>query len=262
MVVAETFEQARYAASLVKVNYQKTPAKVDFEKEKANAKKSAQREDEIKGNVEHAFKSAAVKLDETYITPIEHHQPMAPHATLAVWDGEDKLTIYNESQIVNGVQGAIAGTFRLKPENVRVITPHVGGGFGSKGGAWGHVVVAAIAAKMTKRPVKLALTRQMMVNSVGLRQKNIQEIKLAATKDGKLTALAHETTTHCAINEEFIEPCGDVSEYMYAAENLKITYRVAPMNVILPTYTRAPGKINGQFRIRVGNGRTRLQTEN
>ncbi len=174
---------------------------------------------------------------------------MAPHATLAVWDGEDKLTIYNESQIVNGVQNAVAGTFGLKPENVRVITPHVGGGFGSKGGAWGHVVVAAIAAKMTKRPVKLALTRQMMVNSVGLRQKNIQQIKLAATKDGKLTALAHETTTHCAINEEFIEPCGDVSEYMYAAENLKITYRVAPMNVILPTYTRAPGKSTGSFAL-------------
>ena len=130
---------------------------------------------------------------------------MAPHATLAVWDGEDKLTIYNESQIVNGVQNAVAGTFGLKPENVRVITPHIGGGFGSKGGAWGHVIVAAIAAKMTKRPVKLALTRQMMVNSVGLRQRNIQRLRLAATKDGKLTALAHETTTHCAINEEFIE---------------------------------------------------------
>ncbi|CAN5827692.1 xanthine dehydrogenase family protein molybdopterin-binding subunit [soil metagenome] len=249
VIVAETFEQARHAARLIKVNYQKSAGKVDFEKEKANAKKSAQREDEIHGDVEKAFNSAAVKIEETYITPIEHHHPMAPHATLAVWDGEDKLTIYNESQIVNGVQGAIAGTFGLKTENVRVITPHVGGGFGSKGGAWGHVVVAAIAAKMTKRPVKLALTRQMMVNSVGLRQKNIQQIKLAATKDGKLTALAHETTTHCAINEEFIEPCGDVSEHMYAAENLKITYRVAPMNVILPTYTRAPGKSTGSFAL-------------
>ncbi|MGI9054539.1 MAG: xanthine dehydrogenase family protein molybdopterin-binding subunit, partial [Pyrinomonadaceae bacterium] len=249
VIVAETFEQARHAARLIKVNYQKSAGKVDFEKEKANAKKSAQREDEIHGDVEKAFNSAAVKIEETYITPIEHHHPMAPHATLAVWDGEDKLTIYNESQIVNGVQGAIAGTFGLKTENVRVITPHVGGGFGSKGGAWGHVVVAAIAAKMTKRPVKLALTRQMMVNSVGLRQKNIQQIKLAATKDGKITALAHETTTHCAINEEFIEPCGDVSEHMYAAENLKITYRVAPMNVILPTYTRAPGKSTGSFAL-------------
>ena len=249
VVVAETFEQARHAARLVKVNYEKSEAKVDFEKEKNNAKKSAQREDEIRGDVEKAFQNAAFKVDEIYHTPIEHHQPMAPHATLAVWEGEDKLTIYNESQIVNGVQNAVAGTFGLKPENVRVITPHIGGGFGSKGGAWGHVIVAAIAAKMVKRPVKLALTRQMMVNSVGLRQRNVQRLRLAATKDGKLTALAHETTTHCAINEEFIEGCGDVSEHMYDAPNSKISYRVAPMNVILPTYTRAPGKSTGSFAL-------------
>jgi xanthine dehydrogenase YagR molybdenum-binding subunit len=249
VVVAETFEQARFAARLVKVNYEKAPAKVDFEKEKAQAKKPAQREDEIKGDAERAFQAAEFKVDETYITPIEHHQPMAPHATIAVWEGEDKLTLYNESQVVNGVQGALASVFDLPPANVRVITPHIGGGFGSKGGAWGHVVIAAMAAKVTKRPVKLALTRQMMVNSVGLRQKNIQNIKLAATKDGRITALAHETITHTAIDEEFIEPCGDVSGHMYAAENLKIAYRVAPMNVILPTYTRAPGKSTGSFAL-------------
>lgn len=249
VVVAETFEQARHAARLIKVNYQKSAAKVDFEKEKNSAVKSKDREDEIHGDAEKAFKEAEYKIDEIYVTPIEHHQPMAPHATLAVWEADDKLTLYNESQIVNGVQFALASVFGLPRENVRVITPHIGGGFGSKGGAWGHVIVAAIAAKMTKRPVKLALTRQMMFNSVGLRQKNVQNIKLAATKDGKLTALAHETTTHCAINEEFIEPCGDVSEHLYDAPNLKIAYRVAPMNVIIPTYTRAPGKSTGSFAL-------------
>lgn len=249
VIVAETYEQARHAARLIKVKYEKTAPKVDFEKEKSSAKKPANREDEIHGDVEKAFQTAELKVDEIYETPIEHHHPMAPHATVAVWEADDKLTIYNESQIVNGVQGAVASTFGLKPENVRVITPHIGGGFGSKGGAWGHVILAVMAAKMVKRPVKLALTRQMMVNSVGLRQKNIQHVRLAATKDGKLTALGHETTTHSAINEEFVEPCGDVSEHMYAAENLKITYRVAPMNVILPTYTRAPGKSTGSFAL-------------
>ena len=194
------------------------------------------------------FRMREFKVDETYFTPIEHHQPMAPHATLAVWEAGDKLTLYNESQIVNGVQGAMASVFGLKPENVRVITPHIGGGFGSKGGAWGHVVIAAMAAKMVKRPVKLALTRQMMFNSVGLRQKNIQRIRLAATKDGKLTALSHETTTHCAINEEFVEGCGDVSEYMYDTPTSRITYRVAPMNIIIPTFHPRTGKIYGQFR--------------
>jgi xanthine dehydrogenase YagR molybdenum-binding subunit len=249
VVVAETFEQARLAARLIKVKYEKTAAQTDFEKVKSQAVKQKDREDKLHGDVEKAFGAAEFKLDETYNTPIEHHQPMAPHATLALWEADDKLTLYNESQVVNGVQGALAGAFGLKPENVRVITPHVGGGFGSKGGAWGHVVVAAIASKMVKRPVKLALTRQMMFNSVGLRQRNVQRIRLAATKDGKLTALAHETTTHGSINEEFIEPCGDVSEHMYDTPNSLIAYRAVPMNVIVPTYTRAPGKSTGSFAL-------------
>ncbi len=249
VVVAETFEQARFAAHLIKVKYEKTAPKVDFDKEKSSAVKPKDRADEVRGDVENALQKAEFKVDEIYETPIEHHHPMAPHATIAVWDGADKLTLYNESQVVNGVQNALASTFGLKPENVRVITPHIGGGFGSKGGAWGHVVIAAMAAQIVKRPVKLALTRQMMVNSVGLRQKNIQQIRLAATKEGKLTALSHETTTHCAINEEFVEPCGDVSEHLYAAANSKIAYKVAPMNIILPTYTRGPGKSTGSFAL-------------
>lgn len=249
VVVAETFEQARNAANLITVQYEKAAAKVDFSKENSNGTVPRGREDMRRGKFEEGFESAEIKIDETYFTPIEHHQAMAPHATVAVWDGDDKLILYNESQIVNGVQGAVAATFGLKPENVRVITPHIGGGFGSKGGAWGHVVIAAMAAKTVKRPVKLALTRNMMINSVGLRQENIQRMRISATKDGKLTALSHETTTHCAINEEFVEPCGDVSEHMYEVPNSLITYRVAPMNVIVPTYTRAPGKSTGSFAL-------------
>ncbi len=249
VVVAETFEQARMAARLVKVRYDKTAAKTDFESLKDQAVKPRDREDEVRGDVEKAFGAAEFKVEETYHTSMEHHQPMAPHATFAVWEADDKLTLYNESQVVNGVQGAAAGVFGLKPADVRVITPHIGGGFGSKGGAWGHVIVAAIAAKMVKRPVKLALTRQMMVNSVGLRQRNIQKIRLAAAKDGKLTALSHETTTHGAINEEFVEGCGDVSKVMYDVPNSRIAYRITPMNLIVPTFTRAPGKSTGSFAL-------------
>ncbi len=251
VVVAETYEQARYAALLIKVKYEKTDAKVNFKKHEKEAvkPKAEDRADDVRGDFETAFRNAEYKIDEIYETPIEHHQPMAPHATIAFWEGADKLLLYNESQIVNGVQGAMASTFNLKPENVRVITPHIGGGFGSKGGAWGHVVLTAMAAQMVKRPVKLALTRQMMFNSVGLRQRNVQHLRLAATKDGKLTALAHETTTHCAINEEFVEPCGDVSEHMYDAPNSRVSYRVVPLNVIVPTYTRGPGKAPGSFAL-------------
>ena len=251
VVVAETFEQARHAARLIKVYYQKFEPRVDFKKlvGQASKPKAEDRQDVVRGDVETAFGSAEFKIDEIYETPIEHHNPMAPHATIAIWEAADKLTVYNESQVVNGVQNAVAGSFGLKPENVRVITPHVGGGFGSKGGAWGHVVITAIAAQMAKRPVKLALTRQMMFNSVGLRQRNEQHLRLAATKDGKLTAIAHETTTHTAVGGEFIEPCGDGTKVMYDAPNSKISYLVASMNTILPTYQRAPGKSTGSFAL-------------
>src|SRR4030095_8652916 len=197
---------------------------------------------------ETAFQSAGKKIDVTYETPIYHHNPLEPHSTTAVWEG-DNLTVYNGSQIVGAVQGSVAGAFGLKPENVRVITPHIGGGFGSKGGAWGNVIIAAMAARVVKRPVELALTRQNMFNSVGLRQHNRQRLRVAATNDGKLTALAHDTMTHTATTGEFVEPCGLLSSFMYDTPNSRITYRVAPMNVIVPTFTRAPGESTGSFAL-------------
>jgi xanthine dehydrogenase YagR molybdenum-binding subunit len=251
VIVAETFEQARFAARLIKVSYEKTEAKTDFDKHEKEAArpKAEDRQDVLRGDVETVLRNAEYKIEAIYETPIEHHQPMAPHATVAVWEAADRLTLYNESQIVNGVQNSIARTFNLKPENVRVITPHIGGGFGSKGGAWAHVALAAMAAQTVKRPVKLVLTRQMMFDSVGLRQRNKQHLRLAASKDGKLTALAHETTTHTATTGEYIEPCGDCSKLMYDTPNSLISYRVAPMNVILPTFTRGPGKSTGSFAL-------------
>ncbi|MDQ3041650.1 MAG: molybdopterin-dependent oxidoreductase, partial [Acidobacteriota bacterium] len=250
VVVAETYEQARFAARLIRVKYEKTDAKVDFEKHEKEAvlPKEKDKADASRGDVETAFRNAEHKFEAVYDTPIEHHQPMEPHATIAVWEGE-KLTLYNGAQIVNGAQNAAAATLNLKPENVRIVTPHIGGGFGSKGGMWGNLIIAAIAAKAVNRPVKLALTRQQMFNSVGLRQRNKQKLRLAATKNGKLTALAHETVTHSAINGEFIEPCGDCSKLMYDTPNSLISYRNVPMNIILPTYTRGPGKSTGSFAL-------------
>lgn len=250
LVVAETFEQARYAALLIKVEYNKTEAKIDFEKlaKEAVPSKDKDKSDARRGDVEAALKDAAYKIEEIYSTPIEHHHPMEPHATIAVWEGE-KLTLYNGSQIVNGAQSAAAMTLNIKPENVRIVSPHIGGGFGSKGGQWANMVLTAVAAKMVNRPVKLALMRQQMFTSVGLRQRNIQKLGLAATKEGKLIALSHETTTHSAINAEFIESCGDCSKVMYEVPNSLIAYRVTAMNLILPTYTRGPGKSTGSFAL-------------
>jgi xanthine dehydrogenase YagR molybdenum-binding subunit len=248
IVIAETFEQARYAARLIKVQYSNdAQAKTDFKKLAQQAVPA--KEPEVRrGDVDATMAGAPVTVDQVYETPIEHHHPMEPHATIAMWEG-DKLTLYNSSQIVNGAQTSAAKTLNIAPENVRIITPYIGGGFGSKGGQWANLALAAVATKMAGRPVHLALTRQQMFNSVGLRQHNIQHIKLAATKEGKLLALGHQTTTHTAIDDEYTEPCGDCSKVLYAVPNALINYKVVPMNIIMPTYTRGPGKSTGSFAL-------------
>jgi len=248
IVVAETYEQARYATRLVKVSYSKSDAVVDFDKNMAKAATPTRSRDASRGDFDTAFNSAPHKIDFTYETPIEHHNPMEPHAAIAEWDG-DKVTLYNASQGVGGTQGAVANAFGLKPENVRIISPHVGGGFGSKGSTWPNVILTAMAAKVVGRPVKLALTRQNMFNSVGLRQRDVQRMRIATDAGGKITAIAHETTTHTATTGEFVEGCGGLANMMYDAPNAKITYKVLPMNVILPTFMRAPGESTGSFAL-------------
>ncbi|WP_231460290.1 xanthine dehydrogenase family protein molybdopterin-binding subunit [Pedobacter sp. Leaf132] len=250
VVVAETFEQARHAAHLIKVDYQKKEGKTDFEKlaTSAGAPKGKELADLIRGDALGMLDTSAVKLEEVYETPIEHHHPMEPHSTIAVWEG-DKVVLYNGSQIINGAQAAAAETLNLKPEQVRIVSPFIGGGFGSKGGQWANLILTAVAAKVVSRPVKLALTRQQMFNSVGLRQQNIQRIILGASKDGKLISLVHQTTTQTAIDSEFLEPCGDCSKVMYEVPNALISYKVAPMHMMLPTYTRGPGKSTGSFAL-------------
>lgn len=250
IVVAETFEQARAAMRLIEVSYEAAEGKVDFEKLAGTAipSRNPGSADAVRGDVEAAFRSAEHKIEAVYETPIEHHQPMEPHATIAVWEGES-VTLYNPSQVINGAQSAVASTLGIKPEQVRIVSPHIGGGFGSKGGQWSNIVLTAVAAKMVKRPVKLALTRQQMFNSVGLRQRNRQKMRVSATKDGKLTAIAHETVTHTAIRDEYIEGCGDCSKIMYDTPNSLITYRHVPMNLIIPTFTRGPGKAPGSFAL-------------
>ena len=248
VVVAETFEQARFAARLVKVNYQKTDAVTDFVKNMDKAATPKQNRSSARGDFDAAFNSAEHKIDYTYETPIEHHHPMEPHATIAEWDG-DKVTLYNASQGVGGAQNAVATVFGIKPENVRVVSPHVGGGFGAKGQTWPNTVIAAMAAKVANRPVKLAMTRQNMFTSVGLRQRDVQRMRIAATPDGKITAIGNDITTHSATTGEFVEGCGGLSGMMYDAANTKIGYRVLPMNVILPTFMRAPGESTGSFAL-------------
>jgi xanthine dehydrogenase YagR molybdenum-binding subunit len=161
VVVAETFEQARYAVDLVKVEYSKSNPSLDTENLEGNAVTPKDNPDLVRGDAAAAFDNSEYKLDAVYSTPILHHHPMEPHSTIAVWEGE-KLILYNASQIVNGAQSAAANTLGIPPASVRIVTPFIGGGFGSKGAQWANLVLAAVAAKAVNRPVKLALTRQQM----------------------------------------------------------------------------------------------------
>ncbi|MCX2481493.1 xanthine dehydrogenase family protein molybdopterin-binding subunit [Pedobacter sp. MC2016-15] len=251
MVVAETYEQARTAAYKVKVRYTKEKAAVDLKAEIPNSKRPKMfmgEEAQVnEGKAAPLLAASAQKVDHKYSTPVEHHHPMEPHATVAVWDGKDRLTLYDATQGV-GLTGAIAAYFLdLKPENVRVVAPFVGGGFGSKG-LWLHTLIVAMAAKAVGRPAKLALTRQMMQTNVGHRAATVQRVALATDTNGKLSVMRHHTDTYNNLTQ-FFEPSGKQSLVLYKAPLREVTYNVAQLNRSTPTFMRAPGESPGTFAL-------------
>ncbi len=252
VAVAETYEQARTAAELVKVNYAKLPVAIDLEKELINAErpqKSQGQDVQINsGKAASVIASSPVKIEQTYTTHTENHHPMEPHATVAMWNGTDKLMLFDATQGVKGVQGVTAYFFGLNPENVQVISPFVGGGFGCKGGQWGHIFLSAMAAKKIERPVKLVLTRQMMVTNVGRRPETIQKVALASDKKGKLTAIRHETGSYKSYSNYF-EESGKQTKVLYDAPMREITYKIANFTINSPTFMRAPGETPGTFAL-------------
>ena len=195
MVIADTLERAVHAASLVKAEYIKDEFDTDFERSKSDEKKLKKPAEYKRGDAD-AYKNGEVSLEAEYTIPIETHNPMELHATIAVWDGDDKLTVYDKSQGPKGVQGNLAKNFGLDEKNVRVVTEYVGGAFGSGLRSWPHVPAACIAAKKLKRPVKLMLTREQMFTSVGYRPHAWQKIGISADKQGKLTGITHHAISN------------------------------------------------------------------
>src|SRR5947209_3869666 len=253
LVVAETLEQARRAADLLRVTYDEQPPATDMDKERGRAyipkqKVAGKPADTTRENPDAGLSAAAVKVDEIYRTPTEHHNPMEPHATTAVWEGE-RLTVYDATQYTYGVRHAMAATFGIPEENVRVICKFTGGGFGCKGTVWSHVSLAAAAAREVKRPVRLATTRQQMFANMGHRAETEQRVVLGATSDGKLTAIIHEGLSHNSTYDEFVEPFSKPTHMMYACENFRASQRLVSLNVGTPTYMRAPGETSGMFAL-------------
>jgi xanthine dehydrogenase YagR molybdenum-binding subunit len=250
IAVADTFERADYAASLVKVQYDtRTPrAKMGPEKENAYLPDMDEQEDTRRGDPDAGMHQAAVTVNQTYSTPIENHNPMEPHATLAVWEG-DHLTVYDATQGIFGTRGLLAQTFGIPQDNVRVVSYFLGGGFGCKGRTWSHVVIAALAAKQVGRPVKLVLKRRQMYGPVGYRPETEQHLQLGAAPDGGLTNVGHGVYTFTSTFDEFMESSAVATRMLYDSTNAETSHRLIQLDLGTPTYMRAPGEASGTFAI-------------
>jgi xanthine dehydrogenase YagR molybdenum-binding subunit len=204
--------------------------------------------DSKRGDPDAAFAAAPIKIDQTYTSPVEHHNPMEPHAAIASWEGEE-LTLYHSTQGVMGSRQRVSDLLGVPQENIHVISDYVGGGFGCKGSCWPHVTLTAMAARMARRPVRLVLTRRQMFYSNGYRSKTIQRLRLAADEQGKLLAIIHDGKSQTSFIGEFIEPVALATEMMYSCPSVAISHRVARINAGMPTFMRAPGEATGMYAL-------------
>jgi xanthine dehydrogenase YagR molybdenum-binding subunit len=250
VVVAESLEQATHAATLVKIAYDETPARTDMRKLRGEAKEkgAAQAPPLNMGDAEAALASAAVKIDRIYTTPHEHHNPMEAHAIVVAFDG-DRLTLHDSSQNIFASRATMARAFGIPMQNIRVLSPYVGGAFGSKGSSWPHVIIGAMAARVVNRPVKLWLTRKQLFFTNGHRPETEQRVALGATRDGKLTALIHEGISQGNAVSEYNERFTRPTRMIYACPNIRASNKVVELNLPSGTYMRAPGENPGMFAI-------------
>lgn len=244
VAVADTFEQAKAAADAVKAKYAPEKPDVDHELKPDEEPKEGSK----RGDPEKAFEGAAVKVDQTYVTPVETHNPIELHSSTAIWDG-DHLTLYESTQAVVNHAVTVAQMLGVPKENVRVISKFLGSGFGGKLWPWSHCLLAASTARVLKKPVKLVITRKMMFQAVGHRPVTQQRVRLGATQEGKLLSVQHDYVNHTAMIDEYQENCGEATPFMYSVENLRVTSGLAKRNVGSPTSMRGPGAVPGLYAL-------------
>src|SRR5918993_1339743 len=249
LVVAETYEQARYAARLVKVSYNAEKHTTDTEAVRDRGRFPSQGPPpKPRGNPEEAMKIAPVKIEAEYRIPIEHHNPMEPHAAVAVWQG-DRLTMFDKSQEVYNVRKHLASSFNIPEANVQVISPYVGGAFGSSLRPNYYPSLTAMAAREIRRPVKVVYTRTQMFTGHGHRPYTIQKVALGAGRDGKLTAMIHEAVHNTSSFEEFNDNTTGFTKQVYACPNLFAPTKIVDTDLNTPTWMRAPGAVSGMFAL-------------
>jgi xanthine dehydrogenase YagR molybdenum-binding subunit len=255
LAVADTFESAKAAADAVRATYAKEKPNVDSHLEADDDPDTvlttygpAERLQSQRGNAEQGFATAPIKLDQTYVTPAETHNPLEVHATTAIWEGST-LTLYESSQGVVNLRGVLAQMFGLPKENVRVITQFVGSGFGGKLWPWTQCPLAAAAARQLGKPVKLVLSRKMMFQTVGHRPLTQQRVRLGAARDGTLVSLQHDYIYHRSILDPYHEDCGEATAFQYSVPNLRVTFGRAKRNVGAGADMRGPGRVPGLYAL-------------
>src|SRR2546430_5655378 len=247
-VVAESFEQARAAAYLVDVKYDRSNGKYalhsNLNKARVPNPSDAPAADSAVGDFASAFAGAPVQLDVTYTTPLQSHAMMEPHATLATWDG-DKLILHTANQMLNQGQQVIATTLKIPVENIRLISPFIGGGFGGKLWVNADAILAAIAARQLKRPVKIALTRQQIFHVTTHRSDTIQRVRLGTDQNGRMLAIGHDVFSGNLPSEQTYEGAALQTRTLYAGPNRLTRHRLAPLDIPVASSMRAPGEAVG-----------------
>ncbi|SFS00826.1 xanthine dehydrogenase YagR molybdenum-binding subunit [Granulicella pectinivorans] len=247
LAVAETFQQAQAAAAAVKVTYKSQAPNVTKPMNDPEPPAGAKIESH-RGDSEAAFAAAPIKLDATYTTPAETHNPMEMHATTAVWNG-DKVTLYESSQGVVNALTVMAQHLGIPKENITIIARFIGSGFGGKLFPWPHSALCAVAARRTDRPVKLMVSRKMMFSNVGHRPRTQQRMRLATDAHGKLVSLQQDYRNHTSFGDTIKENCGEATPFLYSVPNLKVTSSQVRRNIGTPTPMRGPGAVPGLFAL-------------
>ena len=249
LVVAETFEQARYAARLVKITYKEEKSSTDTLKVLDTAYfENPQRASKPRGNPAEAFQKSEVKIDAEYTIPIEHHNPMEPHGAMAFWN-DGKLTIFDKSQNVYSVRGHLAAAFAVPEENVNVISLFVGGAFGSSLRPNYYPSLTAMAARELKRPVRVIYTRRQMFSGHGYRPFTWQKVRLGADKNGKLNAIIHEAVNNTSTTEDHGDNATNWTRQIYACANVDTPAKIVKTDLGTPQAMRAPGAVSGMFAL-------------
>jgi xanthine dehydrogenase YagR molybdenum-binding subunit len=242
LVVAQTLESAAEGAALVRVTYAPSAvhnAPVTYDE-------GERRVGSHRGDPDAAFAASAIKLDHVYRTPVETHNPIELHATVAKWDG-DTVTLHETSQAIVNHQKVLVKMLGTSHDKVRVITRYLGSGFGGKLWPWPQSPLAAAAARKLGQPVKIVVTREQMFTNVGHRPQTVQRVRLSADADGRLTSLQHDYTNHTNMLDDYDENCAEATPYFYSTPNLRITSGLAKRNVGAPTSMRGPGAVPGLF---------------